>query len=93
MTMHRHIAAIAVALLTATVFARGALAADDYQPKTRAQVYAELEQARADGSFYSLGEGTPRRLTRARLAAQEEQARRARADAANVAAGTPVKAQ
>ena len=94
MNIQRFIAAIGVALAAATAFTPSAFAADDNGPKTRAQVYAELEQARADGSFYSLGEGTPRRLTRARLAAQEEQARRARADAESaLAAGQPVKAQ
>jgi hypothetical protein len=40
-------------------------------PKTRAQVLSELAQARADGSFYAAGDGTPRGLARARLAEQE----------------------
>jgi hypothetical protein len=90
MNRSRFIAAIAIALTAGTAFVQSAFAADDYQPKTRAQVYAELEQARADGSFYSLGEGTPRRLTRARLAAPEAQAKRAGADAPDArAAGQP----
>lgn len=94
MNSKQFIAAIIVALTAGTTFTHGAFAADDHQPKTRAQVYAELEAARADGSFYSLGEGTPRRLTRARLAAQEQQALRARAEASDaLAAGQPAKAQ
>jgi hypothetical protein len=82
MNSNRLIGAIAIAVaLTANIaFAQSATAADEPQPKTRAQVYAELEQARADGSFYSLGEGTPRRLTRARLAAHEALANRDRTE-------------
>ena len=76
------LAAVTLAMTVGTTLSLNAVAAEDNGPKTRAQVYAELEQARADGSFYSLGEGTPRRLTRARLAAQEDQARRARTEAA-----------
>lgn len=45
-----------------------ALAADADAPKTRAQVIAEIDAARADGSFYAAGDGTPRGLARARLA-------------------------
>ena len=95
MNTQRFIAAIGVALAAGAALITGsAFAADDNGPKTRAQVYAELEQARADGSFYSLGEGTPRRLTRARLAVQEEHTRRARAEAADaLATGQPPKAQ
>ena len=94
MNSKQFIAAITVALTAGTAFTHGAFAADDNDgEKTRAQVYTELEQARADGNFYSLGEGTPRRLTRARLAAQEAQAKRARADAADArAAGQPTTA-
>ena len=93
MNSNRFITAIALALTAGSAFVQSASAADDYQPKTRAQVYAELEQARADGSFYSLGEGTPRRQTRAHLAAQEAQAKRAAADAADArAAGQPATA-
>ena len=84
------IAVIGTTLTLGTALTHSAFAADDNGPKTRAQVYAELEQARADGSFYSLGEGTPRRLTRDRLAAKEAQAKRARAEADNArAAGQP----
>jgi hypothetical protein len=67
------VAAAAVSLLAGSSFT--ALAAQE-GPKTRAQVLAELQQARADGSFYAAGDGTPRGLARARLAEQEA-ARRA----------------
>lgn len=51
---------------------------DDAGPKTRAQVLAEYEQARADGSFWiDAGDGTPRGLARARLAEREQRAQRA----------------
>lgn len=56
-----------------------AQAADADGPKTRAQVLAELEQARADGSFYAGGDGTPRGLARARLAEQQQKERERRA--------------
>ena len=79
------IVAIVVTLTAGAAFNQNAVAADDNGPKTRAQVFAELEQARADGSFYSGGEGTPRRLTRARLA-EQERASRASADAAGTRA-------
>ena len=91
MNRKQFIAAITFALTTGTAFTQHAVAADDNGPKTRAQVYAELEQARADGSFYSGGEGTPRRLTRARLAEQEK-ANRAGADAATTRAPDPAGA-
>ncbi len=89
------IAALTLALTAGATFTHNAFAADDNNgAKTRAQVYAELEQARADGSFYSLGEGTPRRLTRARLAEQLAKARRdgADADAAAMRAAEPANA-
>ena len=60
--------AATVALLAGSSF--NALAQVE-APKTRAQVLAELAQARADGSFYAAGDGTPRGLARARLAEQE----------------------
>lgn len=65
-----------------------AVAADG--PKTRAQVIAEYEQARADGSFWiDAGDGTPRGLARARLAEREQAAQReARALAARRQAGS-----
>lgn len=71
---------IALALLAQAAFAGSALAADPAGPKTRAQVIAEYEQARADGSFYiDAGDGTPRGLARARLAEREQRARAAQA--------------
>lgn len=79
MNNRQRFAAAAIVLLAGSSF--NALAADDNSPKTRAQVLAELEQARADGSFYAAGDGTPRGLARARLAVQQEQERRARAAA------------
>ena len=60
---------IVLAALLPAVFATQATAAE---PKTRAQVLAELEQARADGSFWiDAGDGTPRGLARARLVERE----------------------
>lgn len=71
---------IALALLAQVAFAGSAFAADATGPKTRAQVIAEYEQARADGSFYiDAGDGTPRGLARARLAEREQRAREAQA--------------
>lgn len=48
------------------------------EPKTRAQVIAEYEQSRADGSFWiDAGDGSPRGLARARLIEREQRAKRA----------------
>lgn len=73
------IAALVVTLTTGASF--HGLAADNSGPKTRAQVLAEIEPARADGSFYAAGDGTPRGLARARLAERENRERQARAAA------------
>ena len=83
-------AALLVTLTVGAGFNQTAVAADDNGPKTRAQVFAELKQARADGSFYSGGEGTPRRQTRARLAEQEK-ASRASVEAAGTRGSDPTR--
>lgn len=75
------IAAAAIALLGSALLNTPAFAADT--SKTRAQVIAEYEQARADGSFYiDAGDGTPRGLARARLAEREQRERQARTELA-----------
>jgi hypothetical protein len=78
------IAALAVTLTASASF--HALAAGKDSPTTRAQVLAELEPARADGSFYAAGDGTPRGLARARLAEQDSRERQARRAAETQAA-------
>lgn len=90
MNRRKLLAAAAIALSAGSGF--NAVAADVDGPKTRAQVLAELEQARADGSFYAAGDGTPRGLARARLAEQQEKARRAR-DSASGRDGQAAAAQ
>lgn len=82
MNKRQLINALAVVLTAGATFTGNAVAADTIGAKTRTQVIAELEQARADGSFYAAGDGTPRGLARARFAAQEERERRGRADPA-----------
>jgi hypothetical protein len=69
---------ITLALLAQAAFAGSAFAAGPNDgPKTRAQVIAEYEQARADGSFWiDAGDGTPRGLARAKLAEREQRAKR-----------------
>lgn len=59
-------------------------------PKTRAQVLAELEQARADRSFYAGGDGSPRGLARSIPA---ERLRQAQAQAPRPAAPDAPRAQ
>ena len=67
-------------VLAALLPAALATAASAGEPKTRAQVLAELEQARADGSFWiDAGDGTPRGLARARLVERELRLQRAAA--------------
>lgn len=61
-------------VMLATLAAAPARAADE-APKTRAQVIAEFERARADGSFHAAGDATPRGLARARLAERAERER------------------
>lgn len=85
MNRNRLITALVVTLATGASF--HSLAAEDNAPKTRAQVLAEIEPARADGSFYAAGDGTPRGLARARLADRESRERQARAAADAQAAG------
>lgn len=80
------LAALVATLTMGTSF--HTLAADSSAPKTRAQVLAEIEPARADGSFYAAGDGTPRGLARARLAERELRERQARAAAEAQAAAT-----
>ncbi len=79
MNRNRLIAALVVTLASGASF--HTLAAEADGPKTRAQVLAEIEPARADGSFYAAGDGTPRGLARARLAERESRERQARAAA------------
>lgn len=79
-----------IAALTLTLTAGSSLhlqAAEADAPKTRAQVLAEIAPARADGSFYAAGDGTPRGLARARLAERESRERQARIDKEARAAG------
>jgi len=87
--LEKLLAAAAIALLAGSSF--NALAAEDNSPKTRSQVLAELEQARADGSFYAAGDGTPLGLARARAAFFDVSASRRRnvpAAAVNAATAT-----
>jgi hypothetical protein len=79
------IAALAFTLTAGASFHSPAAEADG--AKTRAQVLAEIAPARADGSFYAAGDGTPRGLARARLAERESRERQARLDAEARAAG------
>ncbi|MBX3605209.1 MAG: DUF4148 domain-containing protein [Piscinibacter sp.] len=68
---------IALAVLAQAAIVTSAFAAETTGPKTREQVIAEYEQARADGSFYiDAGDGTPRGLARARLAEREQRSKR-----------------
>lgn len=84
------IAALAFTLTAGSSFYT--LAAEADAPKTRAQVLAEIAPARADGSFYAAGDGTPRGLARARLAERESRERQARiANEARAAGATPLK--
>ncbi|WP_298826635.1 DUF4148 domain-containing protein [uncultured Piscinibacter sp.] len=87
MTRKQLIVAIALTLTAGSSF--HALAADADGAKTRAQVIAEIAPARADGSFYAGGDGTPRGLARARLAEREARERQARIANEARAAGTP----
>lgn len=80
------IAALAFTLAAGASF--HTLAAEADAPKTRAQVLAEIAPARADGSFYAAGDGTPRGLARARLAERESRERQARIANEARAAGT-----
>lgn len=71
------------AFITLALFAQAALAGTAFAaepndgPKTRTQVIAEYEQARADGSFWiDAGDGNLRGLARAKLAEREQRARR-----------------
>lgn len=72
MNSTRLLAAAAIALLGQAVFTTAALAGDPAAPKTRAQVRAELEQARADGSLLAGGEGNLHARTRAKIAQYEQ---------------------
>jgi hypothetical protein len=58
-------------------------------PLTRAQVLAELETARADGSFYAGGDGTLRGLARIRVAEHERRQQERREQAATTTTTTP----
>jgi hypothetical protein len=80
---------IAMLALTLTVGSSfQTLAAEADAPKTRAQVIAEIAPARADGSFYAGGDGTPRGLARARLAERERLERLERIAREERASGT-----
>ncbi|MFT3956486.1 MAG: DUF4148 domain-containing protein [Piscinibacter sp.] len=70
------IATLALTLTAGSSF--NTLAAESDAPKTRAQVLAEIAPARADGSFYAAGDGTPRGLARARLAERATRAQQER---------------
>lgn len=75
MNTQRFLAAAAIALLGQAAFSAAAVAADAAAPKTRAQVLAELEQARADGSLLAGGEGNLHARTRAKIAEYEKRNR------------------
>ena len=67
---------IALAVLAACA-TTGFAAEPNNGPKTRAQVIAEFEQARADGSLYvNDGEGNPRVRARTILAERAQRAQR-----------------
>lgn len=75
MNRTRFLAAAAIALLGQALLSTAALAGDPAAPKTRAQVRAELEQARADGSLLAGGEGNLHARTRAKIAEYEQRTR------------------
>lgn len=89
MNRKQFIATLALALGAGSSF--HTLAAEADAPKTRAQVIAEIDAARADGSFYAAGDGTPRGLARARLAERDRLARIERIANENRSAGNAAR--